>query len=484
MVSAKRNARKKRSCKFIREYSIIRVTESRLTNDDSSVKRDFFRDAGDRMLDEKDKTEAYEVAQRVMNFAKNTILMRYRFFHRALSRLSINADDAEPSYRFTDSTLTYNPKRLLLDTLDEPNYAVHLLLHCMFHALFMHGSARQSDASDYWELATDIAVENVILQLGFKDASLKRDTQAQMRIGKLSKWIRKMTAQGIYREFLVNGISDDAMEEYLALFSMDRYVKHTAEDSDTIEISEQDWKNITRKVKTEVRHFKNGSGMPEDFLSNMQESLKEKQDIEAILKTFAVRGEEIKVNPDEFDYIYYSYGLKLYGKVPLIEPLEYAEINKVRDFVIAIDTSASVSETLVRDFIRKTFRILHTEDSFSSEIRVHLIQCDAEIRDDAIIKSTADLDAYFDRFSVKGYGATDFRPVFDHVDDLVRKGELDRLKGLIYFTDGYGVYPSYPPGYDVLFAFIGRDEERPDVPNWASTVFMDPEEAKEYANEH
>ncbi len=435
-------------------------------------------------MDEKDKQKAYEVAERVVNFAKNTILMRYRFFHRALSRILVKADWEEPSYRFTDSTLFYNPHKLLLDTLDEPNYAVHLVLHCMFHALFMHGSVRHDVSSDYWDLAADIAVENVILQLGFKDASLKRDMQAGMRIGKLSKWIRKMTAHGIYREFLVNGISDDAMEEYLQLFSMDRYLSRRMDEQNTIEISEQDWKNITRKVKTEVRHFKNGAGMPEDFLSNMQESLKEKQDIEAILRTFAVRGEEIKVNPDEFDYIYYSYGLKLYGNVPLIEPLEYAEVDKVRDFVIAIDTSASVSEILVRDFVRKTFRILHTNDAFSSEIRVHLIQCDAEIRDDVVIKTSADLDAYFDQFAVKGYGATDFRPVFDYVDDLIKKGELDRLKGLIYFTDGYGVYPSYPPRYDVLFAFIGQDEERPDVPTWASTVFMDSEEMKEYANEH
>ena len=30
----------------------------------------------------------------------------------------------------------------------------------------------------------------------------------------------------------------------------------------------------------------------------------------------------MKINDDEFDYIFYTYGLKLYEKMPLIEPLE------------------------------------------------------------------------------------------------------------------------------------------------------------------
>ena len=55
---------------------------------------------------------------------------------------------------------------------------------------------------------------------------------------------------------------------------------------------------------------------------------------------------------------------------------------------------------------------------------------------------------------LKGFGSTDFRPVFEYVDELLAKGEFENLKGLIYFTDGYGVYPSRMPGYDTIFAFL------------------------------
>ena len=39
-------------------------------------------------------------------------------------------------------------------------------------------------------------------------------------------------------------------------------------------------------------------------------------------------GEENKPNDEEFDYIYYTYGLNLYGNVPMVEPLEYKDIKK------------------------------------------------------------------------------------------------------------------------------------------------------------
>lgn len=51
--------------------------------------------------------------------------------------------------------------------------------------------------------------------------------------------------------------------------------------------------------------------------------------------------EDMQVNDDEFDYIYYTYGLAAYGNMPLVEPLEYKDAKKIKEFVIAIDTSAS-----------------------------------------------------------------------------------------------------------------------------------------------
>ena len=42
------------------------------------------------------------------------------------------------------------------------------------------------------------------------------------------------------------------------------------------------------------------------------------------------------MDDDSFDYVFYSYGLRLYGNMPLIEPQEWKEVKKVEDFAIVI----------------------------------------------------------------------------------------------------------------------------------------------------
>lgn len=60
----------------------------------------------------------------------------------------------------------------------------------------------------------------------------------------------------------------------------------------------------------------------------LREINREKYDYAELLRRFSVLGENIEINEDEFDYIYYTYGMKMYGKMPLIEPLEYKEVKK------------------------------------------------------------------------------------------------------------------------------------------------------------
>ena len=87
----------------------------------------------------------------------------------------------------------------------------------------------------------------------------------------------------------------------------------------------------------------------------------------------------LKVSDDEFDYVYYTYGLKLYGNLPLIEPLEYREEKRIREFVIVIDTSGSVYGEIVKRFIDTTFDILKSTEAFFERIHVRIIQSDAAV---------------------------------------------------------------------------------------------------------
>ena len=65
------------------------------------------------------------------------------------------------------------------------------------------------------------------------------------------------------------------------------------------------------------------------------------------------------------------------------------------------------------------------------------------------------------------------------VEKLREKQEFDNLKGLLYFTDGYGIYPERMPDYDVAFVFLHEDENAPKVPPWAIRIVLDEEALEE-----
>lgn len=241
--------------------------------------------------------------------------------------------------------------------------------------------------------------------------------------------------------------------------------------------AEDIWKKIAARMQVDLETFgKQQGNIPGAMLQNLSELNRERYDYTAFLKKFAVLGEAMRINDDEYDYIFYTYGLKRYGNMPLIEPLEYKEVKRIREFVIAIDTSGSTSGELVQKFVQKTYNILKSTESFFTKINLHIIQCDAQIQEDAKITSQEEFDAYLREMKIRGLGGTDFRPVFQYVEQLRRAKEFRNLRGLIYFTDGYGIFPERKPDYDTAFVFLREDYENPDVPAWAIRLVLEKDE--------
>ena len=212
------------------------------------------------------------------------------------------------------------------------------------------------------------------------------------------------------------------------------------------------------------------------LVQSLRPVTREHYDYADFLRRYMSLGEVVQVNNDEFDYIFYTYGLSLYGNMPLVEPLEYKEVRRIREFVVAIDTSGSVSGDLVQRFVTKTYNILRQQENFFTKINLHIIQCDAQIQEDAHITCQRDFEDYLAHMELHGFGGTDFRPVFQYVDQLIRDGAFTNLRGMIYFTDGAGIFPERKPDYDAAFVFVGDEGLDPDVPVWAIKLVLQSEE--------
>ena len=235
-----------------------------------------------------------------------------------------------------------------------------------------------------------------------------------------------------------------------------------------------EWRDVASALAVNLQTYAKARGETlGGLVDELEQASHEPVDSSEFLRQFAIPGEVMRLSDDEFDYVYYTYGINLYGNVPLIEPLEYREEKRVREFVIAIDTSGSVQGEIVREFVNATFDILKSTESFHSKVHVRILQCDTEVRSEDVITSLDELRDWGRSMKLLGGGGTDFRPVFHHVDALIEAGEFSNMVGLVYFTDGWGEYPDYMPAYRTAFAFYD-DDFRPDtVPPWAIQVVLD-----------
>ena len=130
----------------------------------------------------------------------------------------------------------------------------------------------------------------------------------------------------------------------------------------------------------------------------------------------------------------------------------------------------------MRHFLEETYGVLSENESFFRKINIHVIQCDDQVQTDQKITCEEELKDYMENLTLKGEGGTDFRPAFIYVEELMREHVFSNLKGLLYFTDGKGIYPAKKPPYETAFVFMKEDYEDTQVPSWAMKLILEEED--------
>ncbi|MCD4769992.1 MAG: VWA-like domain-containing protein, partial [Bacteroidales bacterium] len=363
------------------------------------------------------------------------------------------------------STASTDGKRVFLDahyflSLDMKE-RIYLLAHEIWHCVFLHFLRKGNREIDRFNFATDLEVDFMLQE---------QDMEVIDILPHMEEW-KGLSAESIYELLPKNRRRGKARDKHIYIReeeknpdvsgrSAERNKKQGGKGKSGTIIKDDDYNpgiqpHIDREWRSwavsAAQQIKRNQGTLPSYLKNIIKDLyKPELDWKQILQQFVSYyfGGTRQWLPPNRRFI--SRGLYLPSRRD-----EYLSI------VIAIDTSGSTFSDLPNFLVE-----LRAIVSSFGRYDVTFIECDAEVRNVRIFNEWEPFE--FEEFEFEGFGGTDFRPVFNYINENISQPKL-----LIYFTDGYGDAPENPPQYPVLWV-LTRDGELPV--DWGWKTYLKQEE--------
>ena len=366
--------------------------------------------------------------------AKARLLVQNPYFGTLASRLEFKKNDNIQSFLSKGVSYQYNDEYLKDLDLDEIGFT---LSNAAMHIALAHDNRQKKRMTWLWQLATDHAINSMLIENGL-DAPFGVNYQSRFD---------GMYAEEIYailKEEIKNQEYDDN-EENDTGFNEENRKKESEEKAPNSEET-KDKQRSQQEVDTEERAVDE-----EAWKQNLEEaSEKFKNELPEGIERF-YKKEESKI--DWRAELYNAIDRHYYHDYKLVPPskkllymgtyLPSLSSNMLR-IAVAIDSSGSVDEALLGEFISEFESILLSFSSFE----IDLLICDDKIRSTTHFSSGDKLE-----YELKGGGATDFKPVFESIEN-----ELYETQLLLYFTDLEGKFPEAEPLVDTIWVTNSLNE--------------------------
>ncbi len=422
--------------------------------------------------------DATTLAGDMLALSRDALLTNIRFANRPLAQLParIQTDHAGC---MTDGCEALFSAAFVLDSFNgKRQILARAWLHMIVHCLLRHPFPASGVDPLTWSVACDLSCGCVLRELEC-DAIHFEDPERDALLDTWEPRVKQPTAAAFYALLKAKGLSQEELANIEIVIGMDSHelwfdTPEGVEEAESLQQEEEErqhlekrWEEVASATEMDMqRDASNASNALTEQLRGVHAST---MSLDELLRIYAAPREVMSASDDEFDYIYYTYGLRDLDGIALVEPLEYSESPRLRDFCIAIDTSGSCSGPLVRSFVAKVCGMLLGSDSIGEQTRIWLVQCDCQVQDVQQLSGDKDVAALLAGLELKGFGGTDFRPVFSWMDDKLDSGEIGEWEALVYFTDGQGVFPDEAPPYDTAFVFA---DDAGSCPAWATKVLV------------
>ena len=425
--------------------------------------------------------EAIELATDLIDHARDLLLCSVRFLNRPLASLPAAVDASTVGCSTDGSRAVFSPGYAIDLFRDSPQRLAHAYLHMILHCLLRHSLAPSDVDPLRWSVACDMAV----FELADALLPLKSSPETEERKRSRDRYLKDcdaFTAVEIYRMLERDRVSEPELADLELIFGVDSHLawflaNDEADDerpstSDLSQMRER-WERIARETELDAAVHDGTRSKP--LSASLRDLRIRPLSLSDLLRQYLQPVELMVPESFDIDFAYYAYGFRSLGKIALVEPLETAESTAIGNLFVALDTSGSIGRERATRFVELVCGMLFECEFFGDGSCVHVLQCDDSIRGHDVISGKDDLRRWMTSVELHGFGATDFRPVFDLIHEFMGNSSADscHVDGLIYFTDGRGTFPEKAPLFDAAFAFV--DAVAP-IPSWATQVLVLSEE--------
>lgn len=354
--------------------------------------------------------------------ARRNLVLDHPFFGVLSLKLELVEDSSVPSFRTDGRQLRFNPEFALgLNRYEAQGVVAHEVLHCANGHVWRRGSRDPK----VWNLACDYAINPIVVEAGMVLPAGALDGSPY----------RGMSAEEIYERLQEQQPQDEQPQG--------DGTQPGSEDSpqpgdtngagcgevvdcegDQMPEIQADWSGA---VLSAAKRAESMGVLPAGLERLVEDIRNPPQDWRAILRRF------VQMNA-RHDYSWRQPSSR-YVYAGLYLPALRSET--MPPMVIAVDTSGSIDDLTVNQFAKEISAIV---EEVQPEC-VHVVYCDAEIQGVDVFERGEPVVV-----SPKGFGGTDFRPVFEWIAN-----EGITPSCLVYLTDMAGVFPETAPDYPVLW---------------------------------
>ncbi|MBQ8851612.1 MAG: hypothetical protein IJZ66_04145, partial [Oscillibacter sp.] len=257
----------------------------------------------------------------ILHAARNELYMNLPYLDVALCALRFRDGAGVTLSLATDGETLYYDGAYLAERYLRGGAGVNrAYLHTILHCMLRHLRKKQGKVPELWDLSCDIAVESILDGLHYRCLEESVSPLKLKIYGQCRSEMPVLTAEGIYRHLLREAYPDYELARLQRAFLADDHGLWDMEkNEEQSKNQDQQWQDRSEKTQTAMETVLAGQATGgEAVLEQVKVAARDDVDYRAFLRRFAVPREVMAVDGDSFDYIFYTYGLSLYGNMPLV----------------------------------------------------------------------------------------------------------------------------------------------------------------------